>query len=91
MRITPVTRSLMSNQRDESNEGKRQRLFALIKELSYTDPRMAKINREIIAQGGIDSKICNKILSELLDKRDRRSQRVVQIVTRILGCSDVVD
>lgn len=89
MRITPVSKSYMSYQRDESEEGKRQRLLSLIKELSYTDPRIAKINKDIASHGGVSSEICSEILSELSQKKDRRSRRVVQIISRMMRCSDV--
>ena len=89
MRVTPVSKSMMQHQRDESDEGKRARLLVLLKELSFTDPRIAKLNRSIASHGDIDRKICEKILLELNGNKDRRSQRVVQIVRRILGCKNV--
>lgn len=91
MRVTPVSKSMMQHQRDESDEGRRTRLLILLKELSFTDPAISRLNRSIASRGKIDRGICEKILLELSDSRDRRSQRVVQIVKRILGCKNVDD
>ena len=88
MRVTPVSKSMMQYQRDESDEGRRTRLLILLKELSFTDPAISRLNRSIASHGEIDQEICEKILLELSNNKDRRSQRVIQVVRRILGCKN---
>jgi len=86
MRVTPIT-TMQRSSSEDSDERKRQRLLALLRELSMTSPNILRLNRNLASNGKANLALCKEVLKELEHKSDRRSRRVRQILINLLGLS----
>lgn len=86
MKITPIA-TMQRSSSEDSDERKRQRLLALLRELSMTSPSILRLNRNLASNGKVNLSLCKVVLKELEQKNDRRSRRVRQILVNLLGLS----